>query len=717
MRLIAAVIAALLLASPAVAQDDAAQATATLVADRVYLTGDDTLTAEGAVEVLYKGARLTAEKIVYDSTGDRILITGPIKLIDGQGAVALADSGEMSRDLTEGVLRSARMMLDQQLQLAAVELRRTGGGRYTAFDKVVASSCQVCPSNPVPLWEIRARRVIHDREKRMLYYQHAQFRVSGVPIFYTPRLRMPDPTLDRAPGFLIPRFRTTSALGFGVKLPYFLPLGDSRDVTFTPYLSLSRTQTLEFRYREAFRTGTVEFNGALSDDDIVPGKTRGYLFAEGSFRLPRDFRLDFTLQGVTDDAYLLDYDISETDRLRSGVSVTRTRRNEHIDARLFRYWSIRSGDDNSVLPTWVGDVTFKRRFAPSQLGGEGQITVQSHSLRRSSEIDTDANGDGITDGRDVARATLRGDWRRNWVLANGMVVSTELQATADVYAISQDASYPGTVTRFTPAGAVELRWPWVRYEDRGASQVLEPVVQLVWSPDTADDVPNEDSQVVAFDEGNLFGFNRFPGADRHELGTRLNVGFGWTRHAPGGWSMGVTAGRIFRAEDLGQFTPGSGLDGTASDWLVSARVDSGQGLTVVNRALFDDRLDFSLDELGIAYARDRYAVAASYLWLVEDPIEGRPSPSSELLMNARWDVSRNWRGRISGRYDFEAASAVRAGLGLTYLSECATIDLSLSRRFTSSTSVNPSTDFNVSVVMNGFGTGNDGRRYRRSCSY
>ena len=46
-----------------------------------------------------------------------------------------------------------------------------------------------------------------------------------------------------------------------------------------------------------------------------------------------------------------------------------------------------------------------------------------------------------------------------------------------------------------------------------------------------------------------------------------------------------------------------------------------------------------------------------------------------------------------------------AGLGLAYQNECITVDVSLSRRFTSSTSVEPTTDFSLSVGLLGFGNG------------
>jgi LPS-assembly protein len=709
------ILTVLLLVWPALPTLAGPEDKATLIADSIFLTGNDLLTAEGAVEAYYQGARVKAARIVYDGSTDRMTITGPITLTDQGGTVILAESADLSRDLQDGILKSARMVLDEQLQLAALEVSRISG-RYTRLDKVVASSCQVCPSNPTPLWEIRARRVVHDQQERQIYFDHAQFRVAGVPVFYLPRLRMPDPTLTRATGFLLPAVRTTSELGPGLKLPYFIALGDSRDLTLTPYVAAKRTATLALRYREALRNGSIEVSGAVSDDDIRPDETRGYLFGKATYTLPRDFALGVQLQTVSDDAYLLDYGVDDLDWLSSGVTLDRTRRNEYISFGAFKHRSLRAGDSNSTLPNLAADFDFQRRFSPRLLGGEGKFSFQMHGHGRSSSVSFDANGDGVTDGRDVARATIGVDWRRSWVMANGMVLSGATDVTADIYSISQDASYPGSVTRVLPQAAVELRWPWVRAEAGGGSQVIEPVAQVILAPNTLDTVPNEDSTVATLDEGNLLSFSRFPGADRRELGNRINLGLSWTRYDAAGWQLGVTAGRVFRARDLGQFSSGSGLDGKTSDWLISTQFITANGLAVNNRVLFDNGFDFSRNELSVAYAADRYSLAAGYLWMVADPAEGRTTATSELVLDAGWDMAGNWRGTVAGRYDFNLQRAARAEIGLSYRNECAVVDLSLSRRFTSSTTVTPSTDFNVSVSLVGFGTGADGRSYRKSCA-
>ncbi|TMV53641.1 LPS-assembly protein LptD, partial [Thioclava sp. BHET1] len=244
-------------------------------------------------------------------------------------ATILANSAQLSSDFQNGILRSARMVLAEKVQIAAQQINRIDGN-YTLMTNSVTSSCRVCANHPTPLWEIRARKIIHDQKGQRLYFDQAQVRVAGVPVLYLPRLRLPDPTVKRMSGFLTPRVTGSSKLGTGVTVPYFQTLGPSRDVVIAPYIGTKDAFTLGLQYREAFNTGSLAFEGALSKDDIYPDKTRGYLLLHGDFELPRDFKLHFQLQSVSDPDYFNDYGLNQIDRLKSGVEVSRTRRDEYI---------------------------------------------------------------------------------------------------------------------------------------------------------------------------------------------------------------------------------------------------------------------------------------------------------------------------------------------------------------------------------------------------
>lgn len=701
LRLLALLVALVAFALPALAQDQA-----TLVSDSLEITGDTRLIAEGNIEVFFKGRRLKAQRIVYDQAADRLEITGPIVLTDETGdIIVLASQADLAADLSEGILTSARLVLNRQLQLAANKMLRVAG-RYTALQTVAASSCKVCEGDPTPLWEIRARRVVHDEVERQIYFDRAQFRLGGVPVFYIPRLRMPDPTLDRATGFLMPSLRTTSDLGTGLKFPYFIVMGKSADLTVTPYLTTRDSQTLELRYRQAFATGTLTMTGAVTRDDLVPGNTRGYLFVDGEFTLPLNFGLTIKGQTVSDPAYLLDYGIANLDRLDSRIEARRTRRNEHISARIISFQTLRDGEDNTTLPSIIADLTFHRRFSLGPLGGEGGLRLQTHNHYRSSTNPLDGpDSDAIADGRDLGRISARIDWRRSFILPLGIEGTVLGEVTADAYRIAQDTIFNGSTTRTHGNLGVELRWPWVKAGASGATHVIEPVVQVIWASSDTETLPNEDSALVEFDEGNLFALDRFPGSDAVERGPRANLGVTWTRYDPAGWTMGVTLGRVYRETDLGQFSAGSGLDGAKSDWLAAVNFDLADGFAMTGRIVLDDDLNVTKGEARLALNLPKTAFASSLIWAVADPLENRPDPTQEVTFDARRKLNPNWTAKLSGRYDFVADRGTVAGLGLEFLNECARFDVSLSRRFTSSTSVSPTTDFSLSLDLVGFGSG------------
>lgn len=680
---------------------------ATLIADRVYLASRTLLIAEGNVEVLHGDTRLRAARIVYDRAADRLTIEGPIVLTRGDSVLVLADAAALSADLSEGLMESARIVLNRQLQLAAADLMRTQG-RYSRLRQVVATSCRVCADRPVPLWEIRAAEVIHDEVARQLHFRSAQFRLAGVPVLWLPWLRMPDPTLKRATGFLLPSIRTTSTLGTGLRLPYFIVLGPSRDLLLTPYIATDRTRTLQFRYREALRNGGFSVQGAVSQDDLKPGDTRGYLFGAGSLALARGWVLGFRLEAVSDATYLADYGLGRRDRLTSGITLERVRRDEIGRVRLLGFRSLRPGEGNSTLPAAMAEGLWERRFATPAIGGSAGLRLQGFGVLRPIEQD------GA--GRDSGRLALRLDWQRTAVLGPGVVLRAEAAAAGEIYAVAEDSAHPAHRGYLTPTLAIELRWPLVRRGAGGGESLLEPVAQIAFSPRGGRRVPNEDSAIVELDEGNLFALTRFPGEDAAEDGLRANLGLIWRHRAASGWSGGLAFGRVLRARADADFSPGSGLAGRASDWFLAADAAAPGGARLAARALVGDDLEVTRGELQLAWPTPKVDLATGLVWLAADPAENRPDPTAEWTLDATVRLNANWTGRLNSRYDFEAERATEAGLGLVWRNECVVVDLSVTRRFTSSASVEPATDFSLTVGLVGFGGAEEAGPPARSCT-
>ncbi len=699
------VMAALALAPLIAWAQDADQAAepAVLIADRVSVTADGKLIAEGNVEAFQGNQKISAPRIVYDRETETLQIDGPIRFTDGPDIVVLADQGELDRGLQNGLILGARMVLDEQLQLSALELKR--GTRYSQLYKATATACRVCAEGRAPLWQIRARRVVHDREERQLYFDDAQFMVLGAPVFYLPRLRMPDPTVQRSSGFLFPSIRTTSQLQTGIRVPYFFRLGDNADLTVAPYIS-PRTRTLDLRYRQAFTRGRIAFEGAYSRDDLIPGKTRGYLFGAGGFALSRGYQLTFDIEWASDDAYLIDYGRPEKDRLDSEIALTRTTRDTFTRAALIHYQSLRDGEDDSLIPALVLDGTHVRRYFPDRLGGELRFSADAHVHRRGSNVDVL--------GRDVARVTADASWLKNWVFDSGVRTDFEVGLAADVFDVRQDSAFPGTLSRITPRTGLTVRMPMTR-QAGGNTHFIEPIAQVGWSNVSGDAVPNDESGFAEFDQGNLLALSRFPAPDQREEGFQFAYGVNYARYGDG-WQANLTLGQIVRDQNQPGYTGTSGLSGNISDVLVAGQLKTESGIDLTARTMFGNGLDVAKAELRGAWSDQLFSVFGSYLWLESDPVEGRAQNTSEVFVGGAYKVNTFWTASANWRYNLTDTQSATAGLGVTYRNECVEVGLTLNRSFALSSTVEPTTDFGFIILLRGFSATNGTESYVRSCN-
>lgn len=665
-----------------------AQDSAALVADTLLVTADERLVASGNVQAFFEGTVLSAAQVSYDRRADRLLVEGPILIREADGTVLTAQRAELDPQLEQGLLRGARLVLERQLQLAASRIDRVD--RLTALTGAAATSCQVCPGR-APLWEIRAEQVIHDEEAELLYFEGARFLIRGVPILWFPRLRLPDPGNERATGLLFPRLRVSETLGVGVELPYFIEIGPHRDLTLRPYLS-SETLTLGARYRQALLDGDIELNGALSRDDLIPDRTRGYLVAEGAFEFGEvDLAFDATL--ASDDDYLEDYGLLSGKVVESRLRLARTDEAALLEGGLSQFRVLERDDGDAPVPSVLGDLSWERR--------EG---LAGGTLTLGAGLDTMLRRDEGTagEGRDTTRAGAFAGWQRGSVLGWGLVVGTEARLAADSFWIEDDPAIDGPFLRIAPAAAVTLRWPLLRRGPGGMADLLEPVASLGWSDAFGEEPPDEDSRLAELDEANLLGLSRFPGEDAVEDGGRLSLGVNWTRTAPGVAST-LSFGRVLRTEAQ-EVSSVSGLSGETSHWLVAGEVELDEGLSLQARTLLGDGLEPGKTEARAEWDSGLISLEAGYARIPADLFEDRDELAEELSFATELRPSEHWTLRTEARYDLERDEARRLGLGIAWRNECVEVDVSLARGYTSADE-EPSTEFGLSVDLLGFSAG------------
>lgn len=677
-----------------------------LVADAIdYDTTTKELVAAGNVEVYYGERTLTADRITYNDETKRISAEGSLVLRDPTGATLFAEYAELDAELKDGVLRGAQSVLDRYSKLAAVEARRIED-RYNILARAVYSPCEVCADEPTPLWRIRARRVIHDQQEKVIHYEDARLEVFGVPVLWTPYFSHPDPTVNRATGFLTPSVSSSAEnYGYGLKLPFFWAIDDQTDLTLTPFVTSNDGLVGEFELRRAFATGMASFAGSVARSDFTGERElHGHVDSEGAFTLLGTVDWGWDVTFASDDAYLRYFDFSNEDRLTSEIYAARYTRDFFFDVSAARFQSLRDNEPAGQIPLVIPDFTGRFEIDDPFAGGRFGFFANSQGLLRNN-------------GEDTGRISFGADWEREMVLPVGISLKGFAELRGDVFFIG-DAEDPGqdpTVFRLAPLAGVEARYPFISDPTSGGfaglTQVVEPIAQFVLAPygGNGSDIPNEDSLITEFDEKSLFEWNHFTGLDGFEEGPRFNLGLRYALFSDFGLELDGTVGRVvrFAADDV--FSSGSGLDGTVSDWVGAWSASYDPYVTVRQRLrLADDGLEVTRNEAQLELRLGPVGFDMQYVFYDADPGADALVDREELFARANWQVAREWSVNGFMRRDLEEEEFVSLGGGVRFANECCSVTAFVRRNFTDQENVSSGTSFGLTVELFSLGGGSIG---------
>lgn len=448
--------------------------------EMVYDNDRNTVSALGTVQIYYDGRTLQADRVIYDRTSSRVHASGTVRITEADGTVSTADEADLTDDFHDGFVNSVRLRTPQNTRFAAARAERTDG-TITVFENGVYTACEPCKDHPEkpPEWQVKAARIIHNDQEKMIYFEDAHFEFFGVPIAYLPYLSTPDPTVKRKSGFLAPRLYYGSELGVGASVPYFWALAPNYDVTITPGATSRQGPILEGEFRHRLETGSylVHAAGVVQADPNAfegPGdKTfRGTLDTRGEFWLNEHFLWGWTGTAVSDRSFRDDYSIdsSRASEAISSLYLTGMGNRSWFDARLYYFLSLTKHDELTTDGAVSG--TFQR-LQPivhpvvdydyivdhPVLGGELGWTANLTSLTR-----TDADYDYIG-GLD--RLTLA-DGKTVPVAADGTLVTCDGSTQRTPRANCIQRGIDGTYTR----GSIDLHWK---------REMVDPLGQ-VWTP-------------------------------------------------------------------------------------------------------------------------------------------------------------------------------------------------------------------------------------------
>lgn len=715
-------IAVTLLPRPALAQGGAFDSLGAQVdpAEPLLLEADelrydfdrDIISAVGNVQIYYGGNTVEAERVDFDRRNNRLRASGNVRLTEPTGNVLRAASMDLSEDLRDGFASALQLDTPERTRFLADGARREDGNR-TTFDNglyTVYTSDRNPPEKP-PLWRIRAQTIVHDQQEQTIEFEKASFEFFGRSLVYLPYLSLPDPSVKRKSGLLIPSFVYGSRVGAGMRIPYYFAIDQSRDLLLSATPLTKQGVLGQFDWRQKLMDGAYSIHGA-GIFQAQPGqyattsgdrRFRGVIASEGEFDINERWKWGWDLSWRTDRSFLRDYKFASFGNA-SDVSklylTGQTERNRFdLRAYAFRisqedYTALAGFDAPGFLP--VGSrLQDKQPFVHPVLdwnyifenpiaGGELSMTGNLTSLTRDQ---TDAiNIGGVTRFRGVegtfTRASLETEWRSTLIDSFGQVFTPFAYVKGDLYFLaSQDKNVAAMtdesfVARVMPAVGIDYRFPFIG-TFQGGHQIFEPVAQVIVRPGETriGELPNEDAQSIVFDSTTLFEYDKFSGFDRSEGGTRANVGLKYSLNLDQGYNISALFGRSFHLAGTNSFkqadilgaTTSSGLATNYSDYVGSLYFDTRQGFRLGAQARFDHK-SFSVRR-GQVEATGIYGPVTgnlAYAYLSAQPNLGITTPREEIIGSASLRLQENWRLFGSIRYDLERRNMVRDSFGIGY---------------------------------------------------
>ncbi len=392
----------------------------------------------------------------------------------------------------------------------------------TFIRKGIFTSCK--KRDGCPPWSIQAQKIIHDKTKKQLIYDHALLKIYDIPVVYFPKFFHPDPSVDRQSGLLKPILNESNILGSSLQIPYFKVLAPNKDITFRPSIFDSNILMFQNEYREKNEYSTLladfAFTNGYKSKQSGKKENIAHLFTKYELDLNLDnfetSQIDVDLEMVTNDTYLkvFESNLSETlirpnpNRLTSSLNLLIYRDNFNFSAGITSYETL-SGKDSDryqfILPYYSFSNTL---FKDQSLVNVNFDSSGSNDLKNTNNLRS----------RIVNNLSIRSkDYILNMGLKNSLgAYFKNLNTVAKNDSIYKSSPQVELMSIFEANSSL----PLIKYNER-FNEYIEPKISLRFNPGEMKDL----SSTRKINNSNIFGINRLGITDSYEEGKSLTLGF------------------------------------------------------------------------------------------------------------------------------------------------------------------------------------------------
>ena len=409
-----------------------------------------------------------------------------------------------------------------------VGVSSTGDETYTLINKGIFTSCM--KNDNCPPWSIKSKKIIHDRIKRELIYDHPIIRIYDIPVFYLPKFYHPDPSVKRKSGFLQPEINDNNVLGSSFTMPYFKILSENKDLTLTPIWFDTDTLMSSLEYRQENKNSNFlsDFAFVNNYQSYTTKKTNSlsHLFLKYNLDLSLEnfnsSNLNISINKVSNDSYLNVFDQYITkSKLRPAnfnqltndavLNLDHENYNFETGVRSYENLGIKKQSDRYqyVLPYY----TFEKNISQNYFDGNVSFGSSGNNVL----YDTSTLETNIINN--IAYNSL--DFISNLGFKNNFGINLKNLNSVGKRSTKYKSS---TQSELISLYNIDVNLPLIK-ESKISKNLLTPKLSFRFNPS---DMKNYSTTERTIDANNAWAINRLGLSDTYESGRSLTLGLNYS---------------------------------------------------------------------------------------------------------------------------------------------------------------------------------------------
>ena len=649
-----------------------------ITADKIeVLENQNKINATGNIIVQTEEFLSASDNLIYDKSIESIKTFGNIIIKDSLKNYYFFDQFVSDKTFNNANGTNTRIRLNDGTRIVGKSFIRTdsnineiNNAEYTPClqKNYIVKNC--------PGWKLSAKKVIHDEEKKNIYYEGATLSILNIPVLYSPFFSHPDPTVKKRSGLLMPTISSDNNLGNTVSIPYFYNISSNYDLTFTPTFQSKVDNYYTLNYRHLTKNHIFNIDTSITDNESKAG-TRNHIFINGDVKNPYG-EFNYKIETSNNDTYLRKNQIHHETILKSGLKFTKEMDNSFLDFSSYIYKHLNNSNEQKweyLYPNINYDIynykdpVYKTNWSIKSSLLNYRTIDKDYKQQLSSEI--------ISKEVHISKQT-------------GLKFQNTIQNRLVYFNNSAD-DY--NQLRIFPQISSKISFPLSKSKNN-RTEILEPLVIPILAP--YNNYNND--QIIS--NSNIFSLNRETSLSQWESGPRINYGLNW----------------LVSNEDLTFNTSFSqsakvNKDSTTevSNYFIGNTLDFGS-IGYIKSDITIDRQDLYLKDNNINSSLnfDKIKFGFDYDYETSNKIK----TSEQISIGAKVNFYKDTNLIMSARKDLMSDKSIGNAFGIHYENDCLAINFDYFRDFTAIEDIEKSRGFSFTITLKPFGTSKQAGKIR-----